>query len=53
MICKSDQKKNFFLKLYFNLSYAPSLKNLRQVAIVFQCQAISTHRLAERLKNVN
>ncbi|RNA43417.1 chromosome transmission fidelity 8 -like protein [Brachionus plicatilis] len=32
--------------------YTPSLKNLRQVAIVFQCQAISTHRLAERLKNI-
>ena len=33
--------------------YAPSLKQLRQVAIVFQCPKVTVHRLAERLSGVS
>lgn len=32
--------------------YAPALKNLRPIAIVFQCPNIATQRLAERLNTV-
>lgn len=32
--------------------YSPSLKHLRQIAIVFQCPQIATHRLAERLYSI-
>ncbi len=42
----------FYFFYYFDLRYAPSLKQLRQIAIVFQCPTLATHRLAERLYSV-